>query len=135
MCSSDLVGRAFHLLYLDLDNFKKINDGYGHKVGDEVLIKTAEMIQEQFPNAVTARLGGDEFAVVDESGSRSEIQDKCSRLETQVQEAFGHYNCGLSVSIGITETDGSIQDMDRLLNEGDVRMYEVKREHHRRGNG
>lgn len=129
------IGRAFHLLYLDLDNFKKINDSYGHKVGDEVLIKTAEMIREQFPNAVTARLGGDEFAVVDESGSRSEIQDKCGRLETQVQEAFGHYNCGLSISIGITETDGSMQDIDRLLNEGDVKMYEVKREHHRRENG
>ncbi|MBP3760025.1 MAG: sensor domain-containing diguanylate cyclase [Ruminococcus sp.] len=125
------IGKSFHLLYLDLDRFKAINDNFGHSAGDEVLIKTSELIQDFFPDAVTARLGGDEFAVIDYENSRKDIESICSQLENTVLNTFKHYNCNTTISIGITYTDGSAEDIDTLIQESDTRMYEEKKKHHR----
>jgi diguanylate cyclase (GGDEF)-like protein len=125
------IGKSFHLLYLDLDRFKAVNDNFGHSAGDEVLIKTSELIQDFFPDAVTARLGGDEFAVIDYENSRKDIESICSQLENTVLNTFKHYNCNTTVSIGITYTDGSAEDIDTLIQESDTRMYEKKKKHHR----
>ena len=127
---SENIGKPFRLLYLDLDHFKQINDEFGHDVGDEVLIKTSQLIQEHFPGFVTARLGGDEFAVLDDVSSEEEIRERCDRLEKAVKEAFEKYNQNTAISIGISETDGSADDMDALIRESDKRMYETKKRHH-----
>lgn len=128
----EITGKPFRLLYLDLDHFKAINDSFGHDVGDEVLIKTAQLIEEHFPDAVAARLGGDEFAIVDEKSSTEELQKRCKALEAAIYSAFEKYEKDTAMSIGIAETDGTTDDTDKLLHESDERMYEEKKRHHNR---
>lgn len=122
--------KKFHLLYLDIDRFKMINDNFGHHVGDEVLIKTAEFLKKVFPETLIARLGGDEFAVIDFYSTRDEITLKCAELEDKVRTEFAKYGCGTAVSIGAVYADGVIDDVDKLIQKSDARMYKEKREHH-----
>lgn len=122
--------KKFHLLYLDLDHFKAINDNFGHHVGDEVLVKTAEFIRQKFPGALLARLGGDEFAVIDFYSTDEEIEQKCTELESAVKNEFEKYGCETAVSIGVVYADGSVDDIDKLIQLSDARMYEEKRVHH-----
>lgn len=128
---SNNIDQPFTLLYLDLDHFKAINDSFGHDVGDEVLIKTAKLIAEHFPEATAARLGGDEFAIVDEINDADEIKKRCEALEKAIAETFGHFEKNIAISIGIAESDGAA-DIERIMREGDARMYEAKNEHHGR---
>ena len=127
---SNNIDQPFKLLYLDLDHFKAINDSFGHNVGDEVLIRTSQLIAEHFPYATAARLGGDEFAIVDEISSTEEIKERCEALEKAIKKEFEHFKKDIAMSIGVTESDGSLTDIDRILREGDARMYETKRKHH-----
>ncbi len=122
--------KKFHLLYFDLDRFKAINDNFGHHVGDDVLIRTSELIKAVFPDALIARLGGDEFAAIDFVSSKQEIDEKCRKLEDEIKKAFEKYGCGTSVSIGTVFADGSVDDIDKLMQQGDARMYEKKRKNH-----
>lgn len=129
MLSSTLIDN-FCLLYLDLDNFKAVNDSFGHNAGDEVLIKTAELIKEHFPGSVIARLGGDEFAVIDHCADENKVASRCESLEKAVEQAFEKYGCGTAVSIGVVFSDGSTDDVDKLLQKSDVKMYSEKKVHH-----
>ena len=122
--------RAFHLLYLDIDNFKAINDTFGHNVGDDVLVRTTQLIKAQFPGATIARLGGDEFAVIDEDHSPDEIQQICRLLETQTASEFSKYGCGTALSIGVSFAEGTVNDIDKLIQQSDAMMYEMKKQHH-----
>lgn len=124
------IGKKFSLVYMDLDHFKEINDNFGHSVGDEVLVKTAELIQQYFPDEMTARLGGDEFAVVAENLSLEELKKRCNDFSGAVESTFKKYNQNTAVSFGIVETDGTSTDIDRLIHESDARMYEEKKRHH-----
>lgn len=126
------TGKPSYLLYMDLDRFKAINDAYGHNTGDDVLIEIAELIREFFPRAVAARLGGDEFVVVDEDHDRAYLDHRCEVFQESVTAALKKYGSGASISIGISHTDGSQQDIERALRESDEHMYRVKREHHAR---
>ncbi len=121
--------RMLHILYMDLDHFKEVNDTLGHAVGDEVLVTTARLIHQVFPEAVSARLGGDEFVVVDMEHSRSDIEEHCRKLEGLVAEAFRDI-CGVTVSIGIAESDGKAKTAEEVIQKGDALMYEIKKAHH-----
>lgn len=122
--------RSFHLLYIDIDHFKSINDNFGHDVGDEVLIRAAQLINRFFPDGVSARLGGDEFAVFNDSFSRSELEQRGAELEKTAKRDFEMYQHDIGLSIGMVYSDGNADNIDSLLREGDERMYEVKKAHH-----
>lgn len=124
------TGKPFHLLYMDLDRFKQINDVHGHNVGDGVLVKVAELLREFFPHMVIARLGGDEFVVVDEDHDRAFIDRRCAEFEAAVTEALREYGQDASISIGVARADGSAEDIDRVLRESDANMYAAKRRRH-----
>ena len=124
------INRTFHLLYLDIDNFKAINDCFGHNTGDDVLVRTAQLIKEHFPGAIIARLGGDEFAVIDELRTGEAIAEICADLEKQAVQEFDKYGCKTALSIGSIFVDSTAQDIDKLIQSADSRMYEVKRAHH-----
>ena len=123
------IERPFYMLYLDLDNFKKINDTYGHDVGDAVLVRMAQLINQFLPDGVSARLGGDEFAVIVETAVKTELEQRCESFEKTVVREFKMYECDIGVSIGMVYSGGSINGIDMLLHESDVRMYEEKRNH------
>ncbi len=124
------ISGSMTLLYMDLDNFKKINDTYSHARGDDILKRTANHLKEIFPDGVVARLGGDEYAVVLCGGiNQAELDVKCHRLEKAVRNLCRPGGPYVTISIGIAFTDGS-KTVDDLINEGDGLMYEIKKKHH-----
>ena len=74
---------------MDLDNFKSINDIYGHQMGDEVLILTSSIIQKNFPYDLTARVGGDEFLIISLTlWSEEEIKRKDYPFNQRLKGSF-----------------------------------------------
>ena len=129
---SEISGNPFTLIYMDLDRFKQINDTFGHTTGDEVLIKTGELIRDFFPGASCYRLGGDEFAAIDEERSLGMLEEQCRMLEAAVRDAFEQYGFGTGISIGLSQSSGASEDIDSIFRKSDEMMYEVKSRHHRK---
>ncbi|GGX78143.1 EAL domain-containing protein [Massilia dura] len=119
------------ILCLDLDNFKNINDAFGHGFGDKILLTLAGRLKKCLREHDTlARLGGDEFAVVIPRVRRlEEAEQAAQRLIDAVAPAFavdGHsFSVGLSIGIAISSPDGSTAE--QLLRFGDMALYEAKR--------
>jgi len=104
---------VFQILFIDLDNFKPINDIYGHEKGDQILKEVADFLRQKFRDYdIIARLGGDEFCVVLEE----EIdQDRIEEIREEFEKTFSQYN--LSFSYGIAnskELDYSKEDDDHI---------------------
>ncbi|MBR1478935.1 MAG: diguanylate cyclase [Lachnospiraceae bacterium] len=115
------------LLFMDMDNFKKVNDTFGHNMGDDVLIDTANKIKQFFPKGIAARLGGDEFAVaLFGEQDEAELRGKSDEFIKSVEEKYASLKVGLSVSVGEVSTKGNLEDIDAFINESDQRMYEKK---------
>jgi diguanylate cyclase (GGDEF)-like protein len=120
----------FGLIYIDLNDFKQVNDVYGHQVGDLYLQEVAIRMRNQLRSAdMLARLGGDEFAVVlPLVHGRNEVEEVARRLERSFDAPFavqGYVLLGsASVGIAIYPNDGITQDS--LLSTADAAMYVVK---------
>ena len=122
------------LMFVDLDNFKSVNDSLGHEMGDQVLIHTATLLRNVVrPTDLVARLGGDEFAVWMNGADHMTAAERAEQLRTQVphemSELAGTSTLRLGVSIGIaTRSFGSQEQIDSVLRRADMAMYEVKHE-------
>ncbi len=127
----------FGLIYIDLDDFKQINDVYGHQAGDLYLAEVARRMRQQLrPGDVLARLGGDEFAaLVPVAHTRADVQEIALRLERSFDDAFdaGGYLLHGSASVGLAlyPEDGSTKDS--LLSAADAAMYVAKKTRRRIG--
>jgi diguanylate cyclase (GGDEF)-like protein len=131
LARSEREGGATGVLFVDLDNFKKINDVYGHAAGDAVLVELGGRLQTAIrPADTVARVGGDEFVAVCEEVD----EDSALALGRRLQEAIGlpvtvgGVEHGLSASIGIALGSG---DAEALLSKADAAVYRAKAE--RRG--
>lgn len=134
-------GQLGALLFLDLDQFKALNDTLGHEVGDELLIQVAQRLRACVRVADTvARLGGDEFVVMlndlstrtDEAAQLSQrIGEKILASLAEPYQLQGH-EYQSHCSIGATVFGGTLQMATELLKQADIAMYQVKA---RRGNG
>ena len=125
-------GRILGLL-LDVNDFKQINDTYGHLCGDEVLQQVARILQQalEVPGAVI-RYGGDEFAVIWEESpqeSGQQLQEKIHRY-LAVCNASGKSPCPISVSIGMGEFD--LENVDAFFHDMDKRMYSQKQDYYQK---
>ena len=118
------------VLYLDLDQFKQINDSFGHAIGDEVLKEIAQRLKKVIRDEDTiARLGGDEFAVVMESLKEAEGTMHCvQRLNAAFKEPVivGEAQFVLSASIGISLYPQNGTDAHTLLRNADTAMLKAK---------
>lgn len=125
-------GRSLALHWLDLDNFKEVNDTYGHPIGDALLKAVAQRIRASMRRTdFLARLGGDEFAVIQAGASRSE---QCERLARRILGAIARpYNIlgnaiTISASLGIVRAPAHGKTPDELLKNADIALYKVKSE-------
>ena len=125
---SERTGRPLCLAYVDIDNFKSVNDGYGHSAGDRVLRRIAEAIRETIRAAdVPARMGGDEFAILFWAIRRDAVEGVVGRLLDRI-EALGREYPGsrLGASAGIAYFERAPQSPDEILRRADSAMYEAK---------
>lgn len=124
--------KGFFLL-LDLDNFKLVNDTFGHVVGDEILVKFAEVLKEEVDKeGSVCRLGGDEFAIYiprqyDKETLKKIVRRMIAVIEFEVNELLSE-SCGfkISVSIGIAEKPEDGNSFMELYSAADKALYYVK---------
>jgi len=120
----------FGLIYIDLNDFKQVNDGYGHRVGDLYLREAATRMKRQLRDEdMLARLGGDEFAVlVSRVHNSGEVDEVARRLESSFEApyAFDGYVLHGSASFGVAiyPEDGTTRES--LLSAADAAMYVIK---------
>ncbi|MEP6944534.1 MAG: EAL domain-containing protein [Acidobacteriota bacterium] len=120
------------VLFLDLDNFKNINDTLGHAAGDELLVSVAQRLQACLRTSDTAaRLGGDEFAVlVEDTTDTDGAALVAERIRDILRPSFlvGGKEITIGTSIGIATTEDGNEDPEALLRNADVAMYMAKSE-------
>jgi diguanylate cyclase (GGDEF)-like protein len=118
------------VLFIDLDDFKTVNDAYGHEAGDTVLRSVADAIHRTVrPGDTTARLGGDEFGVLLEDGTNAYLAGQVAdRLIAAISEptAVASREYSIGASIGISIGSGSTSDAETLMREADIAMYVAK---------
>lgn len=122
---------ALHVLFIDLDQFKDVNDSLGHNAGDQLLRAVADRLRQQVTQpGMTARLGGDEFIVlVEEPGDEhTGVQRTVDAIHGALSEPFVVSGRQLQVtaSIGISSFPGDGDDAQTLLKHADIAMYGAK---------
>jgi diguanylate cyclase (GGDEF)-like protein len=128
------MGRTFQVMMLDLDDFKLVNDTFGHKVGDKMLREVALIIQRQLREYdFLARYAGDEFVAVVQELVGSQVEELRARIESAVAKFSLHVRgdkrarVGISIGTATFDTDG--HTLDQLLVAADQAMYRVKSSH------
>ncbi|MGQ7863592.1 GGDEF domain-containing protein [Pseudomonas sp. CBSPBW29] len=119
------------LLLIDIDNFKLINDLYGHTAGDRLLVALSEMIRAQLPDdSLAARLGGDEFVILLNNTSNARIVELGSALREEFHQAASQAFAtpeAVTLSIGASLFDTPPASLAALIEQGDAALYESKR--------
>jgi len=118
------------VLFLDLDDFKKVNDSNGHNIGDKLLIQAAERVRVSVGELdLASRFGGDEFVIVlSHLNSVDEAIEVAEKVLLQFKESIklGSNIFYVSTSIGIAYTESAIEKSDDLISHADIAMYEAK---------
>ena len=112
-----------YLLMIDIDNFKHINDTYGHDMGDEILVKVAQCLRECLGEQNVARIGGEEFIGLLPI-NEEKIKDKLDMLLNKVR-VIKLNDEAVSISIGVANLD-SIDKLDLAKKEADKKLYLAK---------
>jgi diguanylate cyclase (GGDEF)-like protein len=119
-----------YILMIDIDHFKKINDQYGHAVGDEALKHITRVVSEELDETmVFARLGGEEFVIALQNNDANQVNQLAERIRLKVQnepvisESVVFY---CSLSMGISKNDGSYDNLDNLMIAADEALYTAK---------
>ncbi len=122
----------FSLLIIDIDDFKDINDTYGHQVGDQVLMLLAKQAKKSArEDDIIARIGGDEFAVVLPKTSLEESKVLAERFRSEVLAISLHTEAGpisFAVSIGASQVGDDAKTMDEIYKKSDDALYKAKRD-------
>lgn len=136
--SANRTGKSGAIFFLDLDNFKELNDAHGHAQGDSLLVEISNRLTSMLRNIDTvARLGGDEFVVIvgalgDESGSERTAMALANKMLELVSMPFkaseDRADYRSSVSIGVTLFNGTNKSSTDYLREADTAMYRAKNE-------
>lgn len=126
--------RSFQVMMLDLDEFKNVNDTFGHKVGDRVLREVAHLIQGQLREYdFLARSGGDEFVALVQEVVGAQVEDLCMRIENAVSKfslaAGKNRFARVGISVGTATFGVHGETLDQLVVAADNEMYRMKSTH------
>jgi len=122
--------RDLSLIMLDIDHFKNFNDQWGHQLGDEVLKKVAQTMQDVCRGSdIAARCGGEEFAVILPDTSLSEAREAAERLRATISNSRFMHNgeaLSLTVSLGVAQLSADMGDRTSLIGRADENLYAAK---------
>lgn len=119
-----------HCLYIDVDNFKLVNDIYGHAKGDELLVFISVLLRKTFQGQLVVRMGGDEFVVLcDGTLQTADMERKLRQLQEALRGGDFDVNVEklLSFSIGVSYGQKVSDGLQAILEQADVAMYQVKK--------
>lgn len=124
--------KEFAIVMLDIDDFKKCNDDYGHLFGDQVLIKVAKVIKNSLgEDDILARYGGEEMVIfLDDASDRDLVFKKVDMIREKIQNnivMFGEISNSVTSSFGISYYPYDGENIEKVLNAADKRLYEAKR--------
>jgi diguanylate cyclase (GGDEF)-like protein len=127
---ADRYGTPLAVSMLDIDHFKKINDTYGHTVGDDVLRSLASQLREhiRYPDTI-GRYGGEEFLIVLPHSTLKAATEQAERLRKHVESLqieSGEQHIAVTISLGIAQYKIHQEDWQALLNRADAALYEAK---------
>lgn len=120
---------SFGIILLDIDNFKRVNDTYGHDVGDKVLVKLSETVQEQIrADDVPARYGGEEFIIL----ARCETLEQLEKFAEKLRSAFAslhieEISSSVTASFGITMHHAG-DSLAAMIKRADTALYKAKKD-------
>jgi diguanylate cyclase (GGDEF)-like protein len=121
---------SIHMLIIDIDHFKSINDKFGHVIGDSVLIKVANELKQSIQGLSVYRLGGEEFVVLLKGISDIQAYEQAEVIRKAIEQATFHSHTDaitLTVSIGISSLQPE-QEFTDFLRTADVKLYQAKHE-------
>jgi diguanylate cyclase (GGDEF)-like protein len=115
------------IIVMDLNDFKKINDTYGHEVGDAALKKVAEIIRESFDDDCSSyRIGGDEFYVLCRNSHPDLVQERLQRMTSRLDSEREHDGSVPRIAYGFCVSSDGTMDMTAMLKDADEAMYRFK---------
>lgn len=117
----------FSIMILDIDDFKMINDVYGHRVGDKVLIELCDLIQNNIRSSDTLfRVGGEEFVILCQNITLTESLEVAHKIRTAVEQTLSTINDKtITISIGVTEVNANDTE-DSIYRRADTLLYDSK---------
>ena len=123
--------RRYHhpltLAYIDLNNFKQVNDTYGHKMGDEALRELAQaMVANLRSSDLVGRMGGDEFAILFTHSDERAAAQALDKIRKVLLRGVTQRQLPISISVGVTSYQDSVQNIDEMLVLADELMYKAK---------
>ncbi len=119
------VNEKVVIIFLDLDNFKNVNDTLGHQKGDEILRRIGQILNSQFREYdLVSRYGGDEFVILVENIDMDNIKKRLSEMEREIENLFKSYNISISYGMAVFPEDG--KNLEELLEIADKKMYDFK---------
>ncbi len=121
--------KRFSIIMIDLDNFKEINDTYGHVVGDQVIEKIARVIRKNLRKKdIGARYGGDEFAVIAMDASKADAMNIAKRISKEIREiSVGKIKMRVTCSMGIASYPFDGESASDLVEKADRALYAAKK--------
>lgn len=125
---SGRFNRPFSIAFIDIDNFKSVNDTLGHKEGDRLLKRIVEEIKNNIRTLDSVgRLGGDEFAILFIETDEKEIKVAFDKCLTELNATIRNEKWCISFSVGIVTYYNSKKTIEDVLSKADEMMYQVKR--------
>ena len=123
-------GGHMSVVMLDIDHFKGVNDTHGHDAGDEVLKRTAEVLERtRRQHEVACRLGGEEFLIVCPEASEEDAVACAERVRQAVeanQIEWGTFEGNVTISLGVAQSNDEMESVDQLLKAADEAVYVAK---------
>ena len=128
--AEDMLSEGTHaLIIVDIDDFKNVNDTYGHLFGDEVILTVASVVRDGFRSSdITGRIGGDEFAVFARDAlDENVIRNRCRQITARLAEIDYPNGYRISVSMGISFYPRHGKDYPTLFSHADAALYHLKK--------